>query len=132
MSDDGGGSATNENNGGKRGTKANGGELRLDRYFDALAGSRRRCVLYYLNRHGSANVDELARQVTARETGLSEEDLPEEDYESVRRELHHKHLPKLADCGLIEYDLRSGDTRFHDPPLPFAVLLRISEFIEGQ
>lgn len=75
-----------------------------------LADERRRYVLSYF-RNTDDDVAELAELVgwvqaheTEREGGRRE---------TVRIELHHNHLPKLADSSVIEYDARSGTVRYH-------------------
>lgn len=32
--------------------------------------------------------------------------------EAIQAKLHHVHLPKLADCGFLEYDPRSNTVRY--------------------
>ncbi len=71
--------------------------------FELMANRRRRHVLSYLRAHPQEDVpiDDLTSQVIARE--LMAGDGPV-DPESVSATLHHVHLPKLAEAGLIEYD----------------------------
>jgi hypothetical protein len=38
------------------------------------------------------------------------------DRERLRIALHHRHLPKLADTGIIEYDARSSTARYWGQP----------------
>lgn len=111
---------------------ARGGVGRLNQYFDALAGERRRYVLYYLSRHGAASVDELARYVVAREAGRSPDSLTEGATGRVASELYHKHLPRLADYGLVEFDPRSEHVRFREPTRTFSTLLWLSRLVEGE
>ncbi len=68
-----------------------------------MANRRRRHVLAYLRGHPHEDIaiDDLTSRVIARE--LMDGDGPV-DPESVSATLHHVHLPKLADAGLIEYD----------------------------
>lgn len=113
-------------------SQTNGGLPRLDRYFDALADRRRRYALYYLRRHGSASVEELARHVAARETGRPAADLSAEEYEHVQSSLYHNHLSRLADYGLAEFDPRTEMVRFGEPPRTFATLLWLSELAEDE
>lgn len=113
-------------------SRTNGGLPRLDRYFDALVDRRRRYALYYLRRHGSASVEELARHVAARETGRPAADLSTDEYEQVQSSLYHNHLPRLADYGLAEFDPRSEMVRFGEPPRTFATLLWLSELAEDE
>lgn len=80
----------------------------LDETLAALADARRRAVLQFLDAQadGVASVAELVRHLDAqqRATGREQAAAPER----VEAELHHTHLPKLADHGLVEYDLQSG------------------------
>lgn len=102
----------------------------LDYYFDALSDQRRRYALYYLSQRDSANVDELARQVTAWEMGRLPATLTAKTYEPTRVELQHNHLPRLADYGLVEFDSRTNEVRFREPTRAFMALLRVSQLIE--
>ncbi len=62
--------------------------------FDVLGASRRRYVLHYLREHGdSTTVGELAEWVTRHEPGA--------DSDRIEVSLHHSHLPKLENAGLI-------------------------------
>jgi len=104
---------------------------RLDQYYDALQNPQRRYALYFLNNHRTTNVTELAKQLTAWETDRAPAELIEADYQQTRQQLYHKHLPRLDDYKLIEFDPRSGDIRFSNPPNTFMILLRLSQLIEG-
>jgi hypothetical protein len=73
------------------------------RCLGALANPHRRVVLYYLREHERASLDALAACVagwTASGPGTG----PTTEAETVRAALHHVHLPKLANAGLITYD----------------------------
>ena len=68
-----------------------------------LAAERRRRVLAVLeDRSAPVTLEELAVEVAARETGL--ECPPGDTVTEVTTSLHHVHLPKLADYGVVEYD----------------------------
>lgn len=70
-----------------------------DRY-EVLASEQRRITLDVLTARSHAiHLDELATQVAAREGPTDEGAV-----ERVRITLHHQHLPKLADLGLVAYD----------------------------
>jgi DNA-binding transcriptional ArsR family regulator len=112
--------------------RSDGGLPALDRYFDALSDRRRRYALYELQRSGSVSEEELARRIAARETGRPADDLAAEDYRRVQSDLHHDHLPRLADYGLVAFDPRSEAVRYEDPPRTFAVLLWLSYLVEGE
>ncbi|WP_137283396.1 DUF7344 domain-containing protein [Halorussus salinisoli] len=125
MSDAGAGSDSDESD-------QSGRLPQLNQYFDALANERRRYALYYLSRHGTASEEELARHVVARETGRSPSALSEAEYERAISDLHHKHLPRLADYGLVEFDPRSRMVRFREPTRTLATLLWLSQLVEGE
>lgn len=81
----------------------------LDDFFEAMADSHRRYVLYYFRESddGVASIDDLRTFVLAHDPERT-------DRETVTARLHHVTLPKLADCGFLEYDPRSGTVRYRD------------------
>lgn len=78
------------------------------RLFDALADGRRRVVVDSLTEADAPmDVRELARRVAARErsgAGDAPGSPPPDAVHRVHVSLHHAHLPKLDDAGLVEYD----------------------------
>lgn len=83
-----------------------------------LASDRRRSVLDALEgRAAPVELTTLAETVVSRETGGS--DVDDERVERVAVSLHHVHLPKLDDVGVVQYD---PDTRRVEPvgPVPDA------------
>lgn len=87
----------------------------IDRFFDALADTRRRYTLIYLQDREKAFLQALARYVAEQE-GVETRD---EEFERIQVDLLHLHLPKLADHGLISFDSRTNTARRE--PLPEAV-----------
>lgn len=75
----------------------------LDDLYRLLADHRRRAVLYVLAEANTRvhSVADLATRISRLEGGA------ESDSRDVWVELRHKHLPKMAECGLVEYDERS-------------------------
>ena len=67
--------------------------------FEVLSASERRQILVRLREHSSGSASPLPI-----------EDLIEErdDPRRSKLQLHHVHLPKLADAGYIEWDVESG------------------------
>lgn len=63
----------------------------FDAVFECLADRRRREVVAQLRDREAASLGELAENADGRD-------------ERLALELHHRHLPKLADAGLVEYD----------------------------
>lgn len=73
--------------------------------LNALLGAdrRRHVVSVLLSANGSLPFEELAEGVVARER--SEGGAADEEHlESVRTSLHHLHLPKLGEVGVLDYD----------------------------
>lgn len=75
-----------------------------DVVLDALQEPRRRFAFVYLQRQDRhVTLDELARETAAWETDALPSEIDEERQYWVRLSLHHVHLPKFADVGLVEY-----------------------------
>ncbi|WP_202932535.1 DUF7344 domain-containing protein [Halorussus salinus] len=85
--------------------------LSLDATLELLANHDRRAVLSYL-REGSdrtATVDELTDYLVERRTVRTGE-RPARSH--VRSTLHHIHVPKLVDAGVVDYDPRTEEVRY--------------------
>lgn len=82
----------------------------LTEIFDLLSCTRRRYVAYYLyGIDGSAvAVDEVADYVH----GIEGEEQVSDRRERVRVDLHHAQLPKLDECGAVDYDRRTRTVRY--------------------
>lgn len=81
--------------------------------FDALAAERRRTVLAVLRERPGGEVvavESLAAAVAARER--SRDDGPA----AVLLQLHHRHLPKLDDVGLVAHDADRGTVTYEGHP----------------
>lgn len=77
----------------------------VDELFGLLANERRQALISVLaTRDGPVDVDELTRAIAALETSTDATDVDEADLRRVRLTLHHVHLPKMADRGVISYD----------------------------
>lgn len=100
------------------GTGKNSGTGRdaVDETLRALADARRRAIVRYL-------VESDDNVVTREE---SVEHLRRVGFEETRDELltvvHHSHLPKLADAGLVEYDSGRQTIRYLGNETAVAVL----------
>lgn len=90
---------------------ADGGVV-LSEMLEALADERRRYVLYHLREEGGSELEEVVEQVAAWTTGRPPDELDERTKRKVRSELHHVHLPKLENAGIIGYDRRHGSVSF--------------------
>lgn len=94
----------------------NSSQPSLDALFDALADRRRRYVLYYLaavEDEAVLAVEDIAERVESweREWDAAERRESVDGGRAIRVDLHHNHLPRLADVGLIEYDARTETVR---------------------
>lgn len=81
-----------------------------DALFHLLSDELRRYALRYLSAANDEAVheDQLMDYV-AEKTGRPRW--------KVQRRMHHQHLPKLEKQGVIEYDRRTGEMRYDEPPL---------------
>lgn len=87
--------------------------------LDALAHQRRRHALYELRDADGAMAVESLADAVADDAG-----------EQVVVSLHHQHLPRLADVGLVDYDARSGHARYAGDDLVASWLDRLAD-VEG-
>ena len=95
-----------------------------------LADSRRRHVLTALAARPdrASSFDDLAVAVTAFErTGPDDAD-PGDSSSQVAVTLHHCHLPKLADVGLVEDDYDEGEVALTERGLECAAALGVDQF----
>lgn len=82
------------------GTPTTQGTLSPSTIFSLLAEERRRYTLQYLGRRvGAVPLGEVAEQIA-----LREDDPSRDRYERVITGLHHIHVPRLCDAGVIRYD----------------------------
>lgn len=73
----------------------------LNAVFDLLSDDYRRYVLYYLNENGDAPIEELATYIRERESGEAVDD---DALHGLVVQLHHNHLPRLDDAGMVDYE----------------------------
>jgi hypothetical protein len=78
-------------------------ELSADERYRVLSAERRRLTLDVVaDRTAPVGLDDVARAVARRETDA---DVPDAAaVERVAVSLHHVHLPKLSDAGVVQYD----------------------------
>lgn len=79
-----------------------GGERSVptDTVFELLCDRRRRYVMSHLTqRVGAVSIEELAEAIAVREQLEGPKRL-----ERISTGLHHNHLPKLVDAGVVAYD----------------------------
>jgi hypothetical protein len=96
---------------------------RIKRVQDVLGDPRRRSVLQELSALADEDVDfeTLVDRVAQREPG---------ERDRLASDLHHIHLPKLADLGVITYDAKRRDITHHTCRVA-DVLALASEALEG-
>jgi hypothetical protein len=84
----------------------------IERLYTALSNRHRRQVVAYIHSadREAFQIDELVAAMGDREAEPPES--ADEHRHRTRLSLHHRHLPKLADIGLIDYDHRTGDIRY--------------------
>ena len=83
--------------------------LSIDEELQLLSHDRRRRAIEYVEAApGPVDIDELAAHVAAETAEKTEEELTEDEKRRMLIELHHNHLPKLADHGILTYDQASG------------------------
>lgn len=83
------------------------GPPRRNEMFGLLTHSYRRYVLYYLtNESGTVDITSLSTAISNWGSDL-EPIGRNEDRSDIELALHHTHLPKLADAGIILYDTTS-------------------------
>ncbi|WP_435159811.1 DUF7344 domain-containing protein [Haladaptatus sp. DFWS20] len=70
----------------------------LDVMLNALSNVHRRRILLAVADHNPRDEDEFTPDEIPTDT------IADEDLDSLKTQLHHTHLPKLADAGYIEWD----------------------------
>lgn len=89
--------------------------LSLDAVLYVLADQHRRDLLRYLveSPGDTCSFDECVSHLVRREAERGDERPASDQVEAM---LHHVHIPKLIDTGVLEYDARSQEVRYrgHD------------------
>ena len=76
-----------------------------DDAFRLLADRTRRILVSLLGGNDEqVHLDDLAERVAAWKEDKPVTEVTADERESTKIELHHKHLPKLADAGVLDYD----------------------------
>lgn len=76
--------------------------------FAALGERARRLALYYIRWHRRVDVDELADVVTGWRRADRRGMASRADRDGIRAALLDRHLPVLAEAGLVDYDGSGG------------------------
>lgn len=73
--------------------------------FEMLSNARRRHVVHYLLQHDeTVTLRALSRQIAAWENNVAPEDVTSKQRKRVYTALHQSHLPKLDECGVIDFN----------------------------
>lgn len=84
-------------------------DLSLDAIFSILSNSRRRGVVYCLERVDEPlDVSRLTTLVTAMENGVPPGEVTYTQRKRVYTSLHQSHLPKMDDVGIVDFDRDAG------------------------
>jgi hypothetical protein len=85
----------------------------LDACLRLVADQHRRRVIYHLRReaNGATTFDDLVEQI--HNQASDSKNGPLQDREELAIQLHHTHLPKLVDHGVVDFEHRSGVVRYH-------------------
>lgn len=76
-----------------------------DRCFDAIASGDRRKVLSVLGESDTRmSLTELAIELVRAEQGIPEPGIDSDPVRDRTVELYHRHVPRLADAGLVDFD----------------------------
>ncbi|WP_083902808.1 DUF7344 domain-containing protein [Natrinema versiforme] len=79
--------------------------LSLDTVYTLLSHNRRRAVLDLLLTHDRAlTLTDLRNEVVEWEENAEITDIPGEKVKQVHADLHHVHIPKLTEAGVVIYD----------------------------
>lgn len=80
-----------------------------DELYDVFANRRRRYAIHYLKQEdGPVDFGELAQQIAAWERGKARREVTSNERKYAYSALQQRHLPKMHDVGLVEYDKRAG------------------------
>ncbi|AZH25351.1 DUF7344 domain-containing protein [Haloplanus aerogenes] len=85
----------------------------LDACLRLVADQHRRRVIHHLRHeaNGATTFDDLVDQMHRRASDAKNG--PPQDRESLAIQLHHTHLPQLADHGVVDFEHRTGVVRYH-------------------
>jgi hypothetical protein len=114
----------------KRDGTGTGEQLSEDEVFDVLSNERRRYAYEYLKRkdredNGTIDLRELVDHVAAAECDKRPERLTTAERNRVSTALHQFHLPKMDDCGFVEYDSQRGTVELSEGATDLEVYLDV-------
>lgn len=100
-----------DSNSGAGSTVMESNTVPADAVVDAMADQRRRTVLQTLTENGQSATSMTTLTDAVAERATSEALSDDEHRQRILLALHHRHLPKLADAGLVRYDSEGGRIR---------------------
>lgn len=117
--------------GGVLGNSARGaGAVTEDELYQLLSNRRRRYVIHRLRHDGErTDIGSLAERVAAWENGCEVDELTAAERKTAYTALHQRHLPKLDDAGIVEFDKARGAVEPTDAVEDVAIY---TEVVEGR
>jgi hypothetical protein len=102
-------------------------KLSEEEVFDVLSNQRRRYAYHYLKNADGDRTDlrDLVDSVAAWECDKEVRELTSAERNRVSTALHQFHLPKMDDCGFVEYDDRRGTVSLSEPATDLEVYLDV-------
>lgn len=87
--------------------------LSLDAILDILANHRRRALLEFLieQPENTGSFEAATKHIVLR---IGQKQGSQPNHDDIQVDLQHHHIPKLADAGVIDYDIRSQTIRYHE------------------
>lgn len=84
-------------------------DISRDTVYEMLANRRRRYTIHYLKeREETVTLGSLAEQVGAWEHETNPDHLTSAERKTVYTALQQRHLPKMDDAGIVDFDKRAG------------------------
>ena len=81
----------------------------MDELYEVFANRRRRYVLHYLQQvDGRTDFGEMAEQIAAWEHEKARQEVTSNERKYVYSALQQRHLPKMHDIGLVEFNKRNS------------------------
>lgn len=90
-------------------TGSDGDAPTVDELYDVFANRRRRYALHYLQQaDGETDLGEMAEEIAAWEYGKARQEVTSDERKYVYSALQQRHLPKMDEAGLVDFDKRDG------------------------
>ena len=104
--------------------------LQVDLLLETLSHHRRRHIITYIVRSDKEifYLDDFAQLIATQESKSPNDAAP--NHEEAKINLHHRHIPKLVDARILEYDPGSGEIRYRG--IPGNDLIDVSQLLNIQ